>query len=658
MTPKSDKTTHITLIGADDLEEPEWAQVDGAVAEAGVMTTMRALPAAIMIVARLTWRTAPRLACADLAIHLLSGAVTAFGLLATANVFTQLLEEGPTPDRLVAALPAIALVAGSFVLNALLDSATSLVSGALRPKVSQYANERVNEAVVGVRLAAFDDADFRELVRQGGRSGVQSIEQSLRSIGEITASVVSLAAALVTIGLLNPLLLPALLLAAGADAWAAMRSAKLGYQNFLRMVTRNMRASIAQGLISDRDTAAEVRACGLQAPLLAEHRRVAGELTEHSIALNRRQTGVMLIGQGLAGLGGAVAYLVLGVLLYTEMMPLALAGAAAVAMRTAGSALSSTMFAANSLYEHSFYIAFYESLLAEARLRHAPRFALRAPEDPDEIRLRGVDFTYPGSEERALIGVDLTIRRGEVIALVGENGSGKTTLAKIIVGLYAPTAGTVHWDEVDIAHAAEDSVHERIAVIAQDPARWPMTAALNIRIGRLAEPDSDGSRWAGAVERSGADEVIDDLPAGTATILSKQFKGGHDLSGGQWQRLGVARGIYRDASILIADEPTAALDAKAEARVFEGLRHAVRRDPDEPPRTTVLITHRLANISGVDRIIVLRDGRIIESGTHQELMARDGHYAELFTIQASAFQDPDLELGTVGACEPCGSETT
>jgi ATP-binding cassette subfamily B protein len=202
--------------------------------------------------------------------------------------------------------------------------------------------------------------------------------------------------------------------------------------------------------------------------------------------------------------------------------------------------------------------------------------------------------------------------------------------------LYPPSSGSVHWDDVDLAEVDLNSVHENIAVIAQEPAEWPMTAAKNITVGRLGREDPGEVAWREAITSSGADEVLDSLPLKENTILSKKFNDGQDLSGGQWQRMGIARGIYRDASLLIADEPTAALDAKAEARVFAGLQHATTTASGK--RTTILVTHRLANIKNVDRILVLEKGRLIEEGTHRELLESGGLYQELYEIQARAYR--------------------
>ncbi|MEU5691566.1 ABC transporter ATP-binding protein [Actinosynnema sp. NPDC020468] len=620
----------MVLIGVEDVAAPRWATRGREAAAVGLGKALRSLPDAVRLVVGMAWRVSPRLTAAAGVVHVLSGCVTAFGLLATADVFSALLRDGPTPERVISSLPALAVVIASYVARALLDSAVAAVEGSLRPRVSRVANDEVTAVLVRADLLSFEDADFRELARQGGRQGVRSIETSLRSTADLLSSTIALVAAVLTAALLNPWLAPALLLAAAANAWAAARVSKLRYEHFLDSVTRNMRKGVVEKVATDRAFALERHALTLQDVLLAEHRRIAESLMADEIRMAHRTNAVRLTGRALAGVGTGVAYAALGVLLATGSMGLALAGTAVLVMRTGFSALSNTTRSVNSLYEDSLYLEFYRRLLVEGAERAQVTGGAAAPADPESITLTGVSFTYPGKDEPALRDVDLTVARGEVVALVGENGSGKTTLGKVLTGLFPATGGTVRWDGVDLASVDPGSVHRSVAVIAQEPARWPMTARNNVVVGRLERDDEDA--WLDAVVKSGADEVIATLPAGADTVLSRDFTEGQDLSGGQWQRMGIARGSYRDAAVLVADEPTAALDARAEARVFEGLRQATAR------RTTILVTHRLANIRNADRIVVLDRGRVVEQGTHDELMAVRGHYHELFELQAAAYR--------------------
>jgi ATP-binding cassette subfamily B protein len=293
----------VPLIGVEKLKMPEWAMVDETVATAGMVKAIRALPSAVAIVLRLAWRTSSRLTLLAGVVHVLSGCVTAFGLLATANVFTALLQSGPTPERVLESLPALAIVTGTYALRALLDTAVAAVEGALRPRIVTAAGDEVTAAVVRVRLLAFEDADFRELARQGARFGVRAIEMSLRWIADLTSSVISLTAALVAAGLLNPWLAPVLLLAAAADGWAAAKVARLNYRHFLDTVGRNIRKSIVEEVATWRSFALERHALTLQEPLLSEYRRITGSLMRKETRLAHRSNMVRLIGRAAAGAG-------------------------------------------------------------------------------------------------------------------------------------------------------------------------------------------------------------------------------------------------------------------------------------------------------------------------------------------------------------------
>jgi ATP-binding cassette subfamily B protein len=445
------------------------------------------------VLARLAWQTSPRLTLLAAAVQLVSGCATAFGLLATANVFTQLLEQDATPQRVVvAALPALMLVMASYAARGLLDAAVGAVQAVLAPRVELRAQDELHAAVVGADLVAFDDADFVELVRRTLGRGIISVGQGIADTGNLLSSAISLAAAIVTAGLLNPVLAPVVLLAATPSGWASMRSAMLTYESFVRMVSRMRRLGITGDMITSRRHAAEVRAFTTQDTLLGEHRRIGSQVTTEAVRVEHRKTAIRLVGRSLAGIGTVLAYGVLGALLYAGEMPLALAGAAAVAMRTASTAVSTTVFSANRLFEHSFYLDVLTSCLTQAHGYHRAAATRRLPRDPQLIELHEVSFSYPGKDEPALHRISLTISRGQVVALVGENGSGKSTLAKVITGLYLPDQGQVCWDGVDIAKVDQRELHSEVAVVLQNPVEWPMTAENNVRIGRLERPDPDG----------------------------------------------------------------------------------------------------------------------------------------------------------------------
>ena len=630
--PDGDATDAGSVPDDAELESPYW-KLDDAQQNVPLREMVRRLPAGIRSVAALITRAAPRYAVTILVLQVGSGLAAAFGLLATTGVLDRLLAAGPTVQRMTAALPALATVVVAFTVRGLADTGVALAHARVTPAVRRRAEGDLIAACLRAELASFDDPAFYDRMHRARDRGVYHLAQAVDSLVELVSATLAVAAAGVSLAVLHPLLLPVLLLGVLPRGWAVLRSARLHYGYVGRTVTLSRRVQMVAQLATERESAAEIRACQAQDFLWNEYTAVADPLRDQEARVADAQARTQATGRVFTGLATGLTFVALALLLRAGAVPLAVAGTALIAVRTANASLARLVIAANQLFELGLYVSDYQRFLAEAQPAARTTPAPAMPRHPHRITLRDIDFRYPGNPDAGLVlrGIDLTVEAGQTVALVGENGSGKTTLAKIIAGLYAPTGGRVEWDGVDIADLEPGAVADRIMMVLQDPIRWPHTARANVRVGRHDRSDPGDLALHEAARSAGADAVVAGLPNGWDTLLSKYFRGGQELSGGQWQRMAVARGLFRGAPLLIWDEPTAPLDAKAEFAVYESLRRVARG------RTVILITHRLASVRNCDQIYLLHDGELAERGTHTELIAAEGRYAELYALQERMF---------------------
>jgi len=614
-----------------ELALPYWLTSTEEAANTSFRTMVRRLPKLLGEAWLLAWRADPFTTACVAVLQIAGGAASALGLISVVGVFNGLLQAGPTPERVRAAVPSLLLLVGAASLRGALTSAAAAANGRLTPKVYQAAEMRLLTLTTRVDLSTFDDPSWRDAMERARDRGIHAAEQLVDLAVELATDLVGIAAAASVLAVLHPALLPMLVLSVLPVAWAAVRSARLERRRVLRLIALWRRQRMLYELLAAREPAPELRAFTLRDFMLAEVRRLLQRSTDEEIRVNTRRVRTSLIGTALGAVATGLTYAVLFWLLWTGRMELAAGGAAAYAINMGIGKLRELTLTANRVFEQGLYFDDFQGFCELSRQRAEPTPDGVAPRSFREIKLDRVTFRYPDADNPAVREISLTLRQGEVIALVGENGSGKSTLAAVIAGLYRPQEGTVTWDGDDVSGLDPDTLRDRVAVVMQEPTRWPLSARANITIGRHERPVTP--RTVHEAARAGdAHDFVMELSRQYKTLLSRHFTDGADLSGGQWQRLAVSRAFYRDAPLLICDEPTANLDARAEHDVYQRLRELAAG------RTVVLITHRMASVRDADRIYVLDHGAIVEEGDHSSLMASGGIYAQLFTLQASAYQ--------------------
>ena len=531
-------------------------------------------------------------------------------------------------DRLIWLLVAEFALA---VLSDVLGRVVSLLDSLLSEQFANTTSVRLMEHAATLDLEDFEDSELQDRLDRARRqaSGRITLLSQLFGQAQDIITIVSFAAGLIVyapwlILLLLIALIPAFLGEAHFNAQSyALTYARTPEQRELDYV-RQTGASV--------ETAKEVKIFGLNRFLIDRYRELATKFYQgnRQLAIRRASWGSVLTALGTVGYYFAYAYLAWRTLVgqFTIGDLTFLAGSFR-RLRTLleGLLTGFSQTAGQALYLDDLF-SFFE---IEPEIRSLPN-ARRFPKPiVHGFTFRDVGFIYPGAERWAVRHLDFTLRAGEVLALVGENGAGKTTLVKLLARLYDPDEGQILLDGHDLREYNLEELRANIGVIFQDFVRYHLTAAENIAVGRI-EARNDRARIESAAERSLANEVIEKLPLGYDQIIGKRFRTGVDLSGGEWQKVAIARAYMRDAQVLILDEPTAALDARSEFEVFKRFKEL------SEGKTAVLISHRFSSVRMADRILVLAEGTVEASGTHEELLAARGRYAELFERQAAGYR--------------------
>lgn len=602
---------------------------------------LRRVPALTVNALRMLWQASRSQVIAAFVLQALVAAATAGQLLMVRYALNQflILSHGGSAAGLLPVI--LGLVATTAVVGTITEL-TVQQQHLLTELVGKHTFNRIIDVSTAVDLEAFDTPYFYDQLERARTSALVRSVQTVTAVSSLLTGLltsVGIAGALVV---LQPVLLPLVAVAGLPVLLATIRNSRAAYRFEFALTPQNRERMYLMQLLTSRPSAKEVRVFGAIASL----RRRYDELTEERISLLRTfvraRLKVALVGNLAGTTGMALAMGSLAYLLTHHDLTVATAVTAALAMQQLSGRMTTVITSMGTLIESGMFIANYNAFLAlapEMERDGAP--AVVGEETPrtamagggigrfDSVKLDRVSFTYPHTDAPVLRDISLEIGAGEVVALVGENGSGKTTLVKLMCQLYRPTTGRILWNGRDTAHLAPDQVRQDMTVIFQDYVQYHLSARDNILLGRI-EQQPEMETVLAAARRSGADSFISRLPEGYETRLGTQFYGGHELSVGQWQRLALARAFYRDGSFLVLDEPTASLDPRAEHDLFSRMRGLANG------RSVLLVSHRFSSVRSADRIYVLRDGRIAESGSHEELMNLGGHYAELFEFQAAA----------------------
>ncbi len=613
-----------------------WSQHEHATLDLTMVSALRSMPALVGATLRMAWSADRRALLAVGVSEIGQGIAAAVGLLAVNSVMHALLGgTGTAADRLHALLPGLSAAAGIAVANSVLAAWSTSRAGRLEPLVERIATTQYLDAAASVELEAIDDPDFRRLV-DIAQFGPASARRMIGSCVSALNGIISLIATAGVLGVLDWTLLPMLVLIAAPRGWGAMRVAQERYVSVMSWIEHVRASRLIGNLLTERTAAQEVRIHGVGAFLLSRYRRMAESAEAEQERLASRKALTEWVAAALSGLAMAVTYGTMFWLIMSGRMSLAVAGTAVIAVRSGSASLGALVMNVNQLHEESLYVRDHSRFLGQAARRAIPEGGEAVPDRVEHIALDKVTYSYPDRGRPALDEVSLTLPMGSVTAVVGENGSGKSTLMKVLSGLLLPQAGTLRWGDADIAGLDRAQVFERVALLTQDFQRWPVTAAMNIRIGRPEHPASAADLQP-SVDYAGAGPVIARLPDGLQSLLARMFRGAIELSGGEWQKVGLARTHWRSStsradSLLIVDEPTSALDPQAEIEAFDRIRRLAA-----PHRAVVLVTHRMSGVRHAERIYVLHRGRLAEQGSHDELMAARGRYAAMFEAQAAQY---------------------
>ena len=497
-------------------------------------------------------------------------------------------------------------------------------------RVELEAERRLLDKASKVDLGHFDNSDWFDKLARAKR------DVSWRP-GDLTWSVMGLSGNIVSIilmaGLLASLHYILVVLALSAAILSVILERRVTarmYKYFYKETPEEREREYISNLLAQPKTTKEIRAYVLADYLLGRHRKLSEDLFKQRQEMYKSGANISMLTGLVTGTTLALAYVFIALRADT-ISPggvVLIIGAFTSVSGTLGQ-ISSTFVAVD---QHTTFLDDYFSFLAIKPLVPVPEFTTPIPIDLSAgIEFKDVQFTYPGGTEPAVSGLNLHIRKGELVAIVGENGAGKSTLVRLLLRFYDPDNGIVKVGGVDLKETKPEDLRDRIGVLFQDYASYELSVRENVLMGRPNGKEDD-AKVIEALKNARSEWLLKKMPNGLDSKVGRLFEGGHDLSGGEWQRLALARIMYRNADIWILDEPTSSLDPEAEAAIFAELKENLKG------RIGIVISHRFSTVRIADRIAVIDDGHVTELGTHEELLKNDGRYAMLFELQAAGYR--------------------
>lgn len=539
-------------------------------------------------------------------------------------------ETGAAADQRQA-LVFVALEAGLIVAMAGVQRALSILRSLLRVMLGNRVNVMILEKALQLELVHFEDSELYDRMTQARReASSRPLSLVMRTFGLVqdAVSMISYGGLLLAF---SGWAVAVLVVAALPVFIAEARFSGEAFRLFRWRTPQTREQGYLEAVIAREDYAKEVQLYELGPSLLKRYQAIFEELfdEDRKLTLRRGFWGFVLGVLSTAAFYGAYAWI--AIVAITGRITLGGMTMYVMVFKQGQSALSAMLTAIGGMYEDNLYLSNLYDFLEET-IETPPGTLTEGPDPGDGIRFEDVAFRYPGADEDAVHGINLHIQPGHKLALVGENGSGKTTLIKLLTRLYTPTRGRITLDGADLQQWDPHTLRRRVGVIFQDFARYQMTVGVNVGVGDVQALE-DRDRWQDAADKGLATPFIQGLPDGFDTQLGRWFKDGRELSGGQWQKIALARAFMRrDADILVLDEPTAAMDAEAEMRIFERFREVTE------DQIAVLISHRFSTVRMADAIVVLDAGRVVEAGSHEQLLSQQGRYERLFSLQAQGYQ--------------------